>query len=241
MIIDDEPDIRNGLARYFPWKNIGFEVIEVKDNAKSAFEYLQKNPMDVVLTDIEMPNMTGIELSKKIHDAELPIKVVLLSAYKKFEYAQSAIDYHVFAYITKPTVYAEIQEVFENLRRELDMKNSNPEDTNTGYYENLVIEAKQIMGKDLKNATLISVSETMGRSQSFISRIFTKIEGASFTDSLMKMRMKMANKLLISGKHKIYEVSEMVGYTNPKNFTRAYKKHFGNTPREYRTTPQEKP
>ncbi len=93
---------------------------------------------------------------------------------------------------------------------------------------------KQAIAKDLKNATLISVAEQVGRSPSSVSRLFLEATGMTFTDYLTGQRMEKANQLLNCIEYKIYEVSEMAGYSNPKNFARAYKKHFGYTPRDFR-------
>ena len=112
IIVDDEFEIRNGLSRYFPWESVGFEVAAVFENVRGALDYIRRNPVDVVLTDIEMPGMSGIELARVIHEQRLPVKVIFLSAYKKFEYARDAISYRVVHYITKPTVHSEIFEVF---------------------------------------------------------------------------------------------------------------------------------
>lgn len=237
VIVDDEFEIRNGLSRYFPWESVGFVVSAVFENAAGALEYLSRNPVDVVLTDIEMPKMSGIELARVIHEQRLPVKVIFLSAYKKFEYARDAISYKVVHYITKPTVHSEIFEVFCSVKKELDTERNTAkvsESPTEGYYENLIEQIKGAMVKNLKSATLISVAEQVGRSPSSVSRLFMEATGMNFTDYLTELRMEKANQLLDCIEYKIYEVSELVGYTNPKNFARAYKKHFGNTPRDYR-------
>ena len=100
IIVDDEFEIRNGLSRYFPWESVGVEAAAVFENARGALDYIRRNPVDVVLTDIEMPGMSGIELARVIHEQRLPVKVIFLSAYKKFEYARDAISYRVVHYIT---------------------------------------------------------------------------------------------------------------------------------------------
>ncbi|MFI3171086.1 MAG: response regulator [Eubacteriales bacterium] len=234
MIVDDEYDIRSGLAQYFPWNQVGFEVVRVEDNAKAALDYIRNHAVDAVLTDIEMPQMNGIELAKAIYKENANTKVILLSAHRKFEYAQEAISAQVFFYIIKPTVHSEIQEVFEKVKRELDKNNGN--EVECGYYESFLNEAKQIMKENLSCATLISVADKMERSPSFISRVFTEHESISFSDYLLQMRMQKAKILLNSSKYRIYDVGELVGYSNSKNFTRAYKKYYGCTPREYRSS-----
>ena len=66
IIIDDEEKIASGMAQLFPWQNIGFEVVQVFTSARKALQYIAENPVDVVLTDIEMPDMNGLELSHRL-------------------------------------------------------------------------------------------------------------------------------------------------------------------------------
>ena len=76
IIIDDEPKIADGMAQLFPWNNIGFEVIRVFTSAVEALDFLNQNPVDVVLSDIQMPDMTGLELCQRLLGRE-KTKVVL--------------------------------------------------------------------------------------------------------------------------------------------------------------------
>lgn len=66
IIIDDEEKIASGMAQLFPWQNIGFEVVQVFTSARKALQYIAENPVNVVLTDIEMPDMNGLELSHQL-------------------------------------------------------------------------------------------------------------------------------------------------------------------------------
>lgn len=128
---------------------MGFEAAAVFETPAARWIISGATPVDVVLTDIEMPGMSGIELARVIHEQRLPVKVIFLSAYKKFEYARDAISYRVVHYITKPTVHSEIFEVFCSVRRELDAEHGAPlrDAPAEGYYENLVQQVKQAIAK----------------------------------------------------------------------------------------------
>ena len=85
IIIDDEEKIASGMAQLFPWQNIGFEVVQVFTGARKALQYIAENPVDVVLTDIEMPDMNGLELSQRL--MEYPnIQKIFFSSYSNYEY-----------------------------------------------------------------------------------------------------------------------------------------------------------
>ncbi|WP_397356404.1 response regulator [Paenibacillus sp. N3.4] len=75
-MVDDETKIRNGLCNFFPWKEIGFEVVAEAKHGKQALEYIVKQPIDVVLCDIKMPVMSGIELAQELYHRKNKAKMV---------------------------------------------------------------------------------------------------------------------------------------------------------------------
>ncbi len=120
IIIDDEDTIRSGLADFIPWEDLGFTVAAEFEDGQDAIPYLKKNAVDVILTDIMMAEVSGLALAKHIYKEMPEVKVVLISGFKEFEYAQQAIQYNVNHYLLKPTRIEEIAEVFSQLKLELD-------------------------------------------------------------------------------------------------------------------------
>jgi len=120
IIVDDEKAIRNGIKDYFDWKSMNLEVVALFEDGKEALSYLEKNEVDVVLTDIEMAEVSGLELAKHIHENSLPQKVVIISGYKEFEYARQAVQYGVEYYLLKPIKIDEVKRVFTKISRDLD-------------------------------------------------------------------------------------------------------------------------
>lgn len=243
LIVDDEKDIREGLARYFPWESVGFTVEGTYESGQAALERVAEGGVDVILSDIEMPGLSGLQLAEEIYRCAPGVKVVLLSAFRKFEYAQKALEYRVVKYITKPTVHSEIQEVFSQLKRELDdergMDAQQREPQTDSYQQGLLKQIQDEINRDLRGANLVSVAEALGRSPSFVSRMCVEIAGRTFTELLTQARMETARQLLNQVEYHVYDVSETVGYTNAKNFTRAYKKYWGYTPRALRAGDKE--
>lgn len=101
LIVDDEPIVRQGLLS-FDWVKYGFEAVAACENGRKALEWLQSNRADLVLTDIKMPGIDGVELSRRIQELYPDILVVLLTGYNEFAYAQQAIRTGVFDYLIKP-------------------------------------------------------------------------------------------------------------------------------------------
>jgi two-component system, response regulator YesN len=231
LIVDDEDDIRQGLARFFPWEEVGFEVAGTAENGKQAFELVAAGGVDAVFSDIRMPVMSGIELAKSIAEAGLGVPVVFLSAYKDFSYARQALQYGVRDYVPKPTDYADIRSVFTKLRREMDQGRP----AGRAPVEDPVIAAiKRYVERDCAHASLKGAAGVVGMNPQYVSRLFRERTGEHFHTLLARTRMDLAARLLRDTGHRAYEVSGMVGYSNQKNFTRAFKRHFGAAPLAFR-------
>lgn len=120
IVVDDEKVIRNGICNYIDWEGMGFNVVASFEDGKEAIEYIENNCIDVVLTDIEMAEVSGLELAKYIQEKQSRIKAVIISGYKEFEYARKAVEYGVEHYLLKPVRMEEVKEVFGKIKNELD-------------------------------------------------------------------------------------------------------------------------
>lgn len=234
LIVDDENETRTGLRNYFPWQEIGFEIAGEAENGADALTFIELEHVDVVLTDIKMPVMDGLELAHEISRKRLPIKIVFLSGHKEFEFAQKALVYGVKNYIIKPTKYDELVEIFKKLNEELSSENIK-EAVETAITEHKVIAAvRQYVDKQLSIASLEGAAEHVYMTPQYLSKFFKDKTGQNFSDLLLAKRMSKAKELLEDLQYKIYQVSELVGYANSKNFTRAFGKYYGKSPRETR-------
>lgn len=122
VIADDEKLIRESLIELISWDDLGFEIVLSAEDGKQVIEFLTQEQADVVLSDIQMRNSTGLEVAKNIYDNKKDIKVVLLSGYQEFEFARKAIDYDVKEYLLKPISISGIVECFARIRKELDQE-----------------------------------------------------------------------------------------------------------------------
>ena len=105
IIIDDEEKIAEGIANLFPWERIGFSVAAYFQSAKKALAYMKRNKVDVVVSDIEMPGMSGLELCEQLMKDK--IRVVFISSFQNYEYLRSATQYKVEDYLLKPVKFEE--------------------------------------------------------------------------------------------------------------------------------------
>lgn len=234
LIVDDEYEIRTGLANYIPWDTIGFTVAGQCQNGREALDFISTHIVHTILCDIRMPIMDGIALAKELNTQNTSIKIVFLTGYKEFEYVQQALRYHVFDYVLKPTHFEQISEVFGKIRQELDKKYQ-PEHTMIKKEPTDIVNSiKQIINQHLTDVTLESVSKEIYLNPFYISKLFKQKTGINFTDYVTECRMKKAAELLNDFNCQIYEISEIVGYSNPKNFARTFKQYYGLSPSDYR-------
>ncbi len=110
LIVDDEITVVNGLAYDIAWSELEVTGIYKAYNANQAIEYMKKSRIDIVLTDIRMPEMDGLELANLIRTSWPYAKVILISGHDEFSFAQKAIDLGVLSYITKPAYHEKVQE-----------------------------------------------------------------------------------------------------------------------------------
>ena len=122
MVVDDEYPIRQGLASGIDWESLGFELCAIASNGKEVLEKISVKIPDVIITDIRMPVMDGIELIENLSLMYPQIKVVILSGYGDFEYAQKAIEFSVSAYLLKPINNEDLYKVLGTIKAELDIK-----------------------------------------------------------------------------------------------------------------------
>ena len=235
LIVDDEARIRSGLAEHFPWNDLGFIVAGTSPNGKEAEAFVRASPVDVVLTDIRMPILDGLELAERLAEGFPEITIVLLSGYTDFEYARRALLYSVKHYLLKPVKYDELVAVFAKIRRKLDAAGAEGRgEAAKGRYDKIVETVKAYVRENLLTASLEGAAEKVELSPNYLSMIFKQRTGMNFSDYLLEVKMGNAAVLLGDVRLKIYEISEAVGYDNPKNFARAFKRSLGKSPRRFR-------
>ena len=119
LIVDDEPFIRQGLKILINWKEHGYEVIGEASNGKEAMEIIKNTSVDLVITDIKMPEMNGLELIERVKKNNYKnIKFIVLSGFYEFEYAKTAIKYGVKDYVLKPIQKEELNHVLDEFQKD---------------------------------------------------------------------------------------------------------------------------
>lgn len=120
VVVDDEEELRKALIRKVDWEEIGFQVIGEAENGIEALELVEKLEPDLLLSDIKMPFMSGIELARQVREIRPTMHIAFLSGYDDFTYAQQAIQYNIVRYILKPISAAELTQELIAIREKID-------------------------------------------------------------------------------------------------------------------------
>jgi two-component system, response regulator YesN len=120
VLVDDECDVREGILQEIDWQMYGFEVIGIAENGKEAYDIVDKLVPDVVITDIKMPFMDGLVLSELIKQKYPATRIIILTGFDEFEFAQKAIKLHIDEYVLKPFSSQELINVLIKIKSQID-------------------------------------------------------------------------------------------------------------------------
>ena len=122
VFADDEIELRQAILQRIDWEGLGFCVVADAENGVEALEAVEQHEPDLLITDIRMPLMTGIELARRVREVCPATQIVFLSGYDDFGYAQEAIRYNVISYLLKPISAAELSEELGHIREKMDAR-----------------------------------------------------------------------------------------------------------------------
>lgn len=118
LLVDDEPFILQGLKVLLNWEALGCEIVSTASNGLEAYDYLKNNQVDLVITDIKMPEMNGLEFLKNIREnGYSDLGVIILSGYKDFEYAMEGMKYGCAGYVLKPVEEEELSSLIRKIAK----------------------------------------------------------------------------------------------------------------------------
>jgi len=236
LLVDDEELFLEGFLSMLDWTSYGFEVVRTFDKAKDALDYLKENTVNLVVTDIMMPELDGLEFLRQLKAINPDVATIILSGAGSFEYAQKAIRVGASNYLLKPVNVDELALSLIDIKEKLDEKYDDAVNIGNfeGYYKDVVENIKKNVIMNYRTITLENIAVEVKMSTNYVSKIFKKVSGQNFSDYLIEVKMNNAMRLLKNNDLRIYEIAYMIGYDNPKNFTRAFKKYWGKSPWEYK-------
>ena len=219
---------------------MGCTIVGEAANGKEGIEKIEELRPDIVLADIKMPIVDGIEMVKTA-GTESDFKTIIMTSYADFEYAKQAIDLGVSAYLMKPVDEDELKKNVEKIIQEIEKDNQLKQisekktvyvktDADNDYVQHILSATESRYSEKI---SIESFSEELGVSASYLSRKFKEATGSTYLDFLNKYRVQKAIKLLETGKYKVYQVSDMTGFSDYKHFNSVFKRYTGSAPSEF--------
>ncbi|MCI7627182.1 MAG: response regulator [Blautia glucerasea] len=187
LLVDDEILVRDAIRENIDWGAMDCQLVGDCENGRQAMEFVTEHPVDIVLTDICMPYMDGMELSKFLHEKYPDIFIVIFSGFGEFEYAQKAIRYGVSEYLLKPVTAMELREVIGRVKEKVDEKRGAREQmdsllrTSEDYRDNaLMIRSGAIEG-------LVSCTRDIQESLRQLERLGIHLDAQSYRVAILDL------------------------------------------------------
>ena len=246
IIVDDEETKRNILKDIIDWEGLGFNLCGLFEDGKDAIDFLRDNDIDIVLTDIRMFEVSGLDLAKYVYENMSMTKVIILSSYSDFEYAREAIQYNVYDYLLYPVKKNELETVFKNVYVDLEKRNQSiygmhgnivrdKTADKDSYLYSAVQMAKKYMQENLSQPlTLNDIASSVFLSKSYFAHEFKRITDETVFNYLLKIRMEFAITILKQKEDIIEKLYIKCGYTDNQYFNKVFKKYTGYTVKEFR-------
>lgn len=248
LIADDEPIERMVISKTVKnkFKN-QFEIVQA-ENGREAIELFEEKKFHIVILDIEMPGVNGLEAAEKIRKMDKQCNIIFLTAYDEFGYAKKAITIKALNYLLKPSseeeIVAAINEAIKNLDEQQESvvrKGVNNKEALGNVkleYARISIVKEEILRfikmHYIEEISTQDIAEAMNYSNAYFCKLFKQVFNKSFTTYLTEYRVERAKQLLHDVTINVKEISDKVGYKDSNYFAKVFKRVVGVTPSEYR-------
>lgn len=241
LIVEDEEMVRKGIVLTVDWQSMGCMVVGEASNGLEGIEAIEKYKPDIVVTDVQMPKMDGIQMIEAVVD-NCDARFIILTAHSDFDYARSALRLGVCDYLLKPFKDSDFEAAIDRAKSYLSHDESmsieeaflERYNLNRNTKNKYIEQAQDYVREHYKNdITIGEVAEYLDLSEGYLSRLFKKYTDYTFVNYLTYYRIHVAMKLLKDCRWKIYEVAEEVGYTDTTYFSTLFKKSVGISPSEF--------
>lgn len=231
VIVEDEFRIRQGLGSLINKVDMGCKVIGEAENGYEGLKMIQDLEPDIVITDIQMPKIDGLQMIEQAKEMGAVCTFVILSGYADFEYARRGIRLGVKEYLLKPATISSVKELLIKLAGNGEEEACRPEEEE---YSEMVKEMIAIMEESYgMRLGLDTFADKFRLTPEYISNLFAKETKMTFSNYLKKVRIEKAKELILSTDMKIYEVACSVGYSDQKYFSKVFKEYTGVSAKQF--------
>ena len=237
LIVEDEEMIRKGIVLTVDWAALDCVVVGEAANGAQGLEAARRLEPSLIITDLKMPQMDGIEMLTALRAEGCTAYVIILTAYDNFAYAQSALRLGAVDYLLKPFHDGDLENAITRVQqRQQPAADAAPIGTpRKGDKSKYVLEAMDYISKHYNEPDISvgTVAQSLNISEGYLSHTFKKETDYTLLNYLTRYRIHKAMELLKDCRVKVYEVAEQVGYRDIAYFSATFKKYAGISPSEY--------
>ena len=237
LIVEDEEMIRKGIVLTVDWAALDCVVVGEAANGVQGLEAARRLEPSLIITDLKMPQMDGIEMLTALRKEGCTAYVIILTAYDNFAYAQSALRLGAVDYLLKPFHDGDLENAITRIQQRLQpAAGATPIGVpRKGDKSKYVLEAMDYISKHYNEPDISvgTVAQSLNISEGYLSHTFKKETDYTLLNYLTRYRIHKAMELLKDCRVKVYEVTEQVGYRDIAYFSATFKKYTGISPSEY--------
>ena len=238
LIVDDETYMVEYMKNLVDWKACGFDQVLTAKGGGLARDLLAKYRPELLITDIKMPKITGLDLSRLIDENRYQTRVIIISGYSDFEYAKQALRYRVSEYLVKPVLREDLEEALERILPGSTKGGERGESEEQGPSRDKYAAVSSVKAYIHENysqdLSLDALGDAVNLHPVYLSRIFKEVTDVNLSAYIADVRMQKAAKLLDETDLKVHEVMDKLGYRKRQHFTKLFKEKYGMTPKESR-------
>lgn len=252
VLIDDEPRTIDALEKNVDWRRCGIRKVYKAYSMEAAVSLLEKEPVEILICDIEMPGGTGLQLLEWVREQKRQMSCIFVTCHPEFDYMRKAIQLKCYDYILKPINYEEFAKVLKELVYKMEAKElgtGEAEAVNWGgmtdwdireqgrqkQERNVEQEVKRYIREHMvDNITVADIAEALHFNAQYLMRAFKGKTGLSIIEYITQARVDTAKKILRDTKLPIKEVANLAGYGDYAYFARVFRKETGKSPSQYR-------
>lgn len=241
LIVEDEEMIRKGIVLTVDWAALGCVVVGEAANGQEGLEAARRLEPSLIITDLKMPKMDGIEMLTALRAEGCNAYVIILTAYDNFTYVRSALRLGAVDYLLKPFHDGDLEKSIQQVCMRMDSVPASTSPVTSpkkGDKSKYVLEAMEYISRHYNEPDISvgTVAKSLNISEGYLSHTFKKETDYTLLNYLTRYRIHKAMELLKDCRVKIYEVAEQVGYRDIAYFSATFKKFTGVSPSEYQLT-----
>lgn len=239
LIVDDEYYIVKGIDSLINRELLGIDTVFTAYSKNQAQKVFEKEKIDILITDIEMPQGDGLSLIEWVQERQYPVVCLILTGHQRFDYARRAITLHCFGYILKPvdklTLERELRKAINSISENTVSAQPLPESTHD-QNDDFTKKIREHIQENLHSQDLTrnSIARYMHMNPDYLSSVFHAKFHQTLSSYITDIRIDRAKELLMHTSLSLGEISEQVGFSSSSYFHKQFKKATGKTPQQFR-------